>query len=187
MQIFLTKRKTSSSNSNLSDKSNQESLSISTKQLKIDDQIANAEQEIEFQQETNRSVELLINQKTNSEQDNTPKILLNVMIFKGLVDTLTQNCRSDNINTFTFCTIIASIFALGDLESTLVIMIVGQQNWDEMSELDGMFFKKPIFAKIYKKLVGEEGDLYQIFIFFQFMFVTYFSKVSIFIPLNHRF
>ena len=88
------------------------------------------------------------------------------MIFKSLVDTLASNCKSEGINTFTFCTIIASIFALGDLESTLVIMIVGKQNWDEMSELDEMFFKKSIFRKIYKKLVGEEGEPYQVFVFF---------------------
>ena len=88
------------------------------------------------------------------------------MIFKSLVDTLSSNCRAESINTFTFCTIIASIFALGDLESTLVIMIIKQQNWDDMSELDEMFFKKSIFKKIYKKLVGEEGDIYQVFVFF---------------------
>ena len=71
MQIFLTKRKTStrSSISNTSEPQNSHTGSSSNnKLLKVDENTAGAEeddqdQEKEYQQETNRCVELLINQK----------------------------------------------------------------------------------------------------------------------------
>ena len=105
-------------------KEEEDNLEPKTKKLLKLESNSEEEEEKEIQAETNRSVELLIKQNLSPEPDLTPKILLNVMIFKKLVDLISEKINSEKIEPFTVGTIIASIFALGDLESMIVMLII---------------------------------------------------------------